>query len=128
MAKSSKAEIKEDVVKILNHVTETLFFFFEENEENLEEDDEALDDFQYFMWVIANVAMGATGMTITGRNPDGTINATFNPVKSVKKFIQEEHVSEEGDRFFEDMVDVDDDPSETDLGGFEDLFMGNKEK
>jgi hypothetical protein len=44
MAKSSKAEIKEDVVKILNHVTETLFFFFEENEENLEEDDEDLDD------------------------------------------------------------------------------------
>ena len=126
MAKSSKAEIKEDVVNILNHVTETLFFFFEENEENLEEDDEALDDFQYFMWVIANVAMGATGMTITGRNPDGTINAVFNPVKSVKKFIQEEHESEESDRFFEDMVDVDDDPSETDLGGWEDLFMGNK--
>ena len=128
MTKSSKAEIKEDVVKILNHVTETLFFFFEENEENLEEDDEALDDFQYFMWVIANVAMASAGMTVTGRNPDGTINAVFNPVKSVKKFIQEEHESEESDRFFEDMVDVDDDPSETDLGGFEDLFMGNKEK
>ena len=126
MTKSSKAEIKEDVVKILNHVTETLFFFFEENEENLEEDDEALDDFQYFMWVIANVAMASTGMTVTGRNPDGTINAVFNPVKSVKKFIQEEHESEESDRFFEDMVDVDEDSSETDLGGWEDLFMGNK--
>ena len=126
MTKSSKAEIKEDVVNILNHVTETLFYFFEENEENLEEDDEALDDFQYFMWVIANVAMASTGMTVTGRNPDGTINAVFNPVKSVKKFIQEEHESEESDRFFEDMVDVDEDSSETDLGGWEDLFMGNK--
>ena len=30
MTKSSKAEIKEDVVNILNHVTETLFYFFEE--------------------------------------------------------------------------------------------------
>ena len=68
MAKSSKAEIKEDVVNILNHVTETLFFFFEENEENLEEDDEALDDFQYFMWVIANVAMVQPGW----RLPDVT--------------------------------------------------------
>jgi len=132
MTKSSKAEIKEDVVNILNHVTETLFYFFEENEENLEEDDEALDDFQYFMWVIANVAMAATGMTVTGRNPDGTINAIFKPVKSVKKFIQEEHVdsdggrfSEDSDRFFEDMIDLDD-PKDIDLGGFEDLFMGNK--
>ena len=125
MAKSNKAEIKEDVVNILNHVTEVLFYFFEENEENLEEDDEALDDFQYFMWVIANVAMGATGMTVTGRNPDGTINAVFNPVKSVKKFIQEEHVSEEGDRFFEDIIELDD-PKSIDLGGFEDLFMGKK--
>ena len=64
-------------------------------------------------------------MTITGRNPDGTINAVFNPVKSVKKFIQEEHVSEESDRFFEDIIDLDD-PKDIDLGGFEDLFMGNK--
>jgi len=132
MTKSSKAEIKEDVVNILNHVTETLFFFFEENEENLEEDDEALDDFQYFMWVIANVAMASTGMTVTGRNPDGTINAVFNPAKSVKKFIQEKYVdgeggslSEDSDRFLEDMIDLHD-PSEIDLGGFEDLFMGNK--
>lgn len=127
MAKANKKEIKEDVVNILNHVTETLFYFFEENEENLEEDDEALDDFQYFMWVIANVAMGAAGMTVTGRNPDGTINAVFNPVKSVKKFIQEEHVSEDGDRFFEDMIEIDEDPSEIDLGGFTELFTGTKE-
>ena len=127
MAKPNKKEIKEDVVNILNHVTETLFYFFEENEENLEEDDEALDDFQYFMWVIANVAMGAAGMTVTGRNPDGTINAVFNPVKSVKKFIQEEHVSEDGDRFFEDMIEIDEDPSEIDLGGFTELFTGTKE-
>lgn len=125
MSKPNKAEIKEDVVNILNHVTEVLFYFFEENQENLEEDDEALDDFQYFVWVIANVAMGAAGMTVTGRNPDGTINAVFNPVKSVKKFIQEEHDNTEGDRFWEDMLELED-PKEIDLGGFEDLFMGKK--
>lgn len=125
MSKPNKAEIKEDVVNILNHVTEVLFYFFEENQENLEEDDEALDDFQYFVWVIANVAMGAAGMTVTGRNPDGTINAVFNPVKSVKKFIQEEHDNTEGDRFWEDMLELED-PKEIDLGGFEDLFTGKK--
>jgi len=128
MAKSSKAEIKEDIVNILNHVTETLFFFFEDNEEDIEEDDEALDEFTDFMWVIANVAMGAAGMTITGRNPDGTINAVFNPVKSVKKFLQEEYTGDDSDRYFEDMVTVNDNPSEIDLGDFDGLFTGEKKK
>jgi hypothetical protein len=128
MAKPSKTETKEDVVNILNHVTETLFFFFEDNEEDIEEDDEALDEFTDFMWVIANVAMGAAGMTITGRNPDGTINAVFNPVKSVKKFLQEEYTGDDTDRYFEDMVTVNDDPSEMDLGDFDGLFTGEKKK
>jgi hypothetical protein len=128
MAKPSKTETKEDVVNILNHVTETLFFFFEDNEEDIEEDDEALDEFTDFMWVIANVAMGAAGMTITGRNPDGTINAVFNPVKSVKKFLQEEYTGDDTDRYFEDMVTVNDDPSEMDLGDFDELFTGEKKK
>lgn len=128
MAKSNKAEIKEDIVNILNHVTETLFYFFEDTEEDLDDDDEALDEFTNFVWIIANVAMASTGMTVTGRNPDGTINAVFNPVKSVKKFLQEDYTGDDGDRYFEDMVSVDDEPSEVDLGDFDGLFTGENKK
>jgi|688.fasta_scaffold1374468_1 hypothetical protein len=128
MAKSNKAEIKEDVVNILNHVTETLFYFFEDTEEDLDDDDEALDEFTNFIWIIANVAMASVGMTITGRNSDGTINAVFNPVKSVKEFLQNDYTGDDGDRYFEDMVSVDEESSEVDLGSFEGLFIGEDNK
>lgn len=125
MTKINKAQVKEDVVNILNHVTETLFFFFEQYEEDLDTDDKSLNEFAESMWSMANIVMAATGMSVVGRNDDGSINVIFNPVKSVKKFLQEEYTGDDSDRYFEEMITVNDKPEDIDLGDFEELFTNN---
>lgn len=89
----------------MNHVCEVLFYFFNEEHEDLAEDDAALTEFVGYMWDIAIASMAAAGLNITGKNEDGSYTAIFKPVDSVKEFLINEDLAEDGQPFFEDMVE-----------------------
>ncbi len=101
----TKEEKRLATIDVINHVCEVLFYFFNEEQEDLSEDDAALAEFVDYMWDISISSMAAVGLSITGKNEDGSYTAIFKPVDSVKEFLINEDFAIEGQPFYEDMVE-----------------------
>lgn len=101
----TKEEKRLATIDVINHVCEVLFYFFNEEQEDLSEDDAALAEFVDYMWDISISSMAAVGLSITGKNEDGSYTAIFKPVDSVKEFLINEDFGIEGQPFYEDMVE-----------------------
>lgn len=101
----SREEKRLATIDVMNHVCEVLFYFFNEEQEDLSEDDAALAEFVDYMWDISISSMAAVGLSITGKNEDGSYTAIFKPVDSVKEFLINEDFAIEGQPFYEDIVE-----------------------
>ena len=101
----SREEKRLATIDVMNHVCEVLFYFFnQEQDEDITQDDGALTEFVGYMWDISIASMASIGMNITGKNEDGSYNAIFKPVESVKEFLINDDTAEEGQPFMEDIV------------------------
>lgn len=122
----SKAQQKEHIVDIANHISEVLYYFFEENEDF--STDEQVEEFVLYIWDIAVLCMGALNLKVIGETKDGKILAELNPVESIKQMLIEKSFGEDGEAFYEEEIDESDASADAvDLGDWENIFLSASE-
>ena len=98
----SNEEGRKFILDVTDKMAEVLWFFFQDSQEENGETDE---DFIGLMWDLAILSLGATGLKIIGKTPDGRMIVEMTPINSVKDLLKEKSVGQEDMPYFETEYD-----------------------